>query len=80
VEGLVVFRAVEKPRWVMGLEWPWHVRGTVWVVPEVMTLDSSCLWKAKSAMVGVGEGEEKESVLLLAVVDGGLGWSLFREA
>jgi hypothetical protein len=55
----VVFKAVEKPRWVMGLEWPWHVRGTVWVVPEVMTLDSSCLWKAKSAMVGVGGGRRR---------------------
>lgn len=38
----------------MGRECPWQVSGTVWVVPEVMTLDSSCLWKAKSAMMGGG--------------------------
>jgi hypothetical protein len=62
----------------MGRECPWQVSGTVWVVPEVMTLDSSCLWKAKSAMMGGGEEEYEESGVDQGYVEG--VWSLFREA
>jgi hypothetical protein len=39
-------------RWKLGIL-PWHVKGTVCVVLDVMTLLSSCLLKAKSAILAV---------------------------